>query len=132
MPTQAYVLLGAPLSLVCGRGLDSNPQPTITWTAPDGTTIENDARFHLENGPEVVRLNLTRTILNDSGIFICELVVSSERHVVNSEGDLILGGQAVIGTSLRHQFLLTLIGESADHRKNTYSQALFPASMEGS
>ena len=67
-----------------------------------------------------MRLNFTRTILNDSGIFICELVVSSERHVVNGEGGLTLGGQAVIGTPLRHQFMLTLIGESANHCNNTY------------
>ena len=73
----------------------------------------DNARYDFESGPDVVRLNFTRTILNDSGAWICELVVRSERHVVTSEGELILGGQAVIGTPLRHQFMLTVIGESA-------------------
>ena len=73
----------------------------------------DNARYDLNNGPDVVRLNFTRTILNDSRVWICELVVRSERHVVTSEGELMLGGQAVIGTPLRHQFMLTVIGESA-------------------
>ena len=58
-----------------------------------------------------MRLNFTQTILNDSGIWTCEIVVRSDRHVINKEGRLILGGQVVIGTPLRHQFLLTVIGE---------------------
>ena len=99
-------------SLICGRGLDSNPQATITWTAPDGTTIVNNARYDLENRPETVRLNFTQTILSDSGVWICEIVVRSDRHVVSNQGELILGGEAVIGTPLRHQFMLTVIGES--------------------
>ena len=58
-PTQVYVLLGSSLSLVCGRGLVSNPQAIIVWTAPDGTTIMDNARYNLEDGQDVVRLNLT-------------------------------------------------------------------------
>ena len=69
-PTQRYVLLGDPLSLVCGRGLDSNPQATVIWTAPDGTSILDNARYDLENGPGIVRLNFTRTILSDDGVWI--------------------------------------------------------------
>ena len=37
----------------------------------------------------------------------------SERHVVSSEGELIRGELAVIGTPLRHQFMITVIGESS-------------------
>ena len=54
-PTQRYILLGDRLSLVCGSVLDSNPQATITWIAPDETTIVDNARHGLENGPEIVR-----------------------------------------------------------------------------
>ena len=72
----------------------------------------DNARYDLENGPDIiVRLNLSRTVLSDSGLWICELVVRSERHVVTREGELVLGGLAVIGTPLRHQFRLTVIGE---------------------
>ena len=67
-----YVLLGDPLSLVCGRDQDSNPQATITWTAPDGTTVVNNARYYLaENGPEFARLNLVCTDRNDKGVWTC-------------------------------------------------------------
>ena len=82
-PTQHYTLLGDHSSLVCGRGLDSNPQATIIWTSPDGMIVDN-ARYNLENGSDIVRLNFSRTTLNDSGVWICELVVRSERHVVTN------------------------------------------------
>ena len=108
-PTQHYTLSGDHSSLVCGRGLDSNPQATITWTSPDGMIVDN-ARYDLENGSDIVRLNFSQTTLNDSGVWTCELVVRSERHVVTNGGALIPGGQAVIGTPLRHQFMLTVIG----------------------
>ena len=58
-PTQHYVLLNGTLSFVCGIGLDSNPRATITWTAPDGTTVADNARYVLENGPDIVRVNFT-------------------------------------------------------------------------
>ena len=52
-PTHQYILLGDSLSLVYGTGLDSNPQATITWTAPDGTTIMDNARYELDNGHDI-------------------------------------------------------------------------------
>ena len=108
MPTQAYVLLGNPLSLVCGRGLESNPAASITWLDTNNMAIIDNARYDLENGPEVVRLNFTRTILSDTGIWTCEVVVRSEKHVVNSEGNLILGAVGVIGTRIQHEFMVTV------------------------
>ena len=113
MPTQRYAILGGHSSLICGRGLDSNPQATIIWRAPDGTTVMDSARYDLENGPHVVRLNLSQTILSDSGVWICEVVVRSERHVVTSQGELVLIELAVVGAPLRHHFMLTVIGECA-------------------
>ena len=111
-PTQHYALLGHHSSLVCGRGLESNPQANITWTAPDGTTVVDNARYDLDDGPDIVRLNFSRTILNDSSVWTCELVVKSERHVITSGGVLRPGGLAVIGIPLRHQLILTVICES--------------------
>ena len=111
MPTQRYVLLGNHLSLVCGRGLDSNPEASITWTAPDGTTIMDNDRYDLESGRDIVRLNFTRTIPGDTGIWTCDVIVRSRRHIV-SDGRLVLGEKAVIGIPIRHQFMVTVIGES--------------------
>ena len=109
-PIQRYVLLDNSLSLVCGRGLDSNPNATVTWTAPDNTEIMENARYRLENGPEVVRLNFTRTIMSDNGIWQCEVTVKSGRNALGNDGNLILVAPEVIGT-LTQEFLLTVIGE---------------------
>ena len=111
MPTQAYVLLGSPLSLVCGRGLDSNPEATITWLDTNNLPIMDNARYDLENGTDIVRLNFTRTIPSDNGMWTCDVIVRSERYVVNNDGDLTPGAVAVIGTPIQHVFMVTVIGE---------------------
>ena len=85
--TQRFVLLNGNLSLVCGTGLISNPQATVTWTAPDGTTVMKNARFSIENGPEVVRLNFTRVLMSDMGVWRCNVTVESQRHI-HSGGSL--------------------------------------------
>ena len=108
-PTQRYVLLGDSLSLVCGTGLDSNPQAIITWTAPDGTTVVNNARYSLENGPDFVRLLFTRTILSDAGVWVCDVRVESERYVV-SNGSLVREDSAIIGMPIQLNVELTVIG----------------------
>ena len=74
---------------MCGTGLDSNPPANITWTAPDGITIVDNARYGIENGPEIVRLNVTQTILSDNGVWTCNIKVESEQYVLN-DGELIL------------------------------------------
>ena len=109
-PTQRYVLLGDSLSLLCGTGLDSNPAATITWTAPDMTTITDNARYDLENGPEIVRLNLLAVERSDAGMWRCDVTVRSEQHVVNND-ELVLEEEEVIGTPLTHSVQLMIIGE---------------------
>ena len=108
-PSQRYVLFGDSLSLLCGTGLDSNPPATITWTAPDGTTIMDNARYNLENGPEVVRLNFTHTIANDTGMWVCEAQTVSDKYIV-SNGQLVRQDGVVIGTATVN-IQLTVIGE---------------------
>ena len=110
-PTQCYVLLGDSLSLVCGTGLDSNPQASITWTAPDGTTVVMDnARRSLDNGPEFVRLNFTHTILSDAGVWMCDVRVESERYL-DSNGSLIREDSGIIGMPIHLNIELTIIGK---------------------
>ena len=109
-PTEQYVLLGEPLSLVCGTGLDSNPQASVTWIAPGETTaiVDND-RYDLENGPEIVRLNFTNTIMGDNRLWKCVVTVTSGRYIVSS-GNLVSQDQANIG-SVTRDIQLTVIGE---------------------
>ena len=109
-PTKRYVLLGDPLSLVCGTGLDSNPQATITWTVSNVTTITvNIGRYTLENGPEIVRLNFSTTMMSDNGIWRCNIMATSDRYVAIG-GQLLLQTDALIG-SISQDIQLTVIGE---------------------
>jgi hypothetical protein len=107
-PTHHYVPLGDSASLVCGTGLDSNPQATITWTAPDGTTIVDNARYDLDNGPEVIQLNITNTVLSDAGIWRCDVLVTSEAHKLT--GGRLTPQNTVIG-SINATIQLIIIGE---------------------
>ena len=115
-PLRRYALLETPLSLVCGTGLDSRPQATVTWTAPDGTEIMDNDRYDLENGPDVVRLNFTRTILSDVGIWRCDIRVFSDQDIV-SNGSLVRQDRNVIGTPLIRSIQLTIIGKHINTSK---------------
>ena len=98
-PLRRYILLNNSLSLVCGTDLDSNPQAEISWMAPDGTTIMDNARYDLENGPRFVRLNFTHTIPSDSGIWKCQILVASEQYIV-SGGQLVQQDRSPIGQTM--------------------------------
>ena len=108
-PRQRYVLLNDSLSLICGTGLDSNPQASVTWMAPDGTTVMENARYNLDNGPDIVRLNFTLTILSDNGIWKCRVLTESEQYIV-SGGQLVRQDSDAIG-ELTVDIQLTIIGK---------------------
>ena len=115
-PTQRHTLLGdTSLSLVCGTGLDSNPQATITWTAPDGTTIMDNAQYRLDNRPSIVRLNFTQVFSSDIGVWACHVIVRSEKNVV-SNGMLVLEEESVIGSPIHHSIQLIAVGKRINER----------------
>ncbi len=70
-PAKQFALLNDPVSLICGYNLDSNPPVNITWTDPQGNVVQNSDRYILDNGPEIVRLNITNTSNNDNGTWKC-------------------------------------------------------------
>ena len=108
-PAWYYVLLGDSLSLVCGTGLDSNPPATVTWTAPNNSTIIMDnARYVVENGPGIVRLNISHTSLADAGMWTCDICVLSDNYIVNN-GSLVLQDSTLIGTPVVNVIHLTVI-----------------------
>ena len=108
-PTQYYVLLGNSLSLVCGTDLDSNPSATVTWTAPnDSIIMMSNARYDVENGPDILRLNISRTSLADAGMWTCDVRVLSENYIVNN-GRLVLQNTTLIGTPAVNFIHLTVI-----------------------
>ena len=82
----------------------------VTWTAPDQTMIMDNARYDLEDGPGIVRLNFTHTILSDNGVWRCEVEVMSERYVP-SGGRLVRLDPEIIGEVVTLDIQLTVIGE---------------------
>ena len=110
-PLQHYAFrLESPLSLVCGAGLDSNPQATITWTAPDTTAITMDfGRYTLDNGPDIVRLSFSHAILNDTGAWRCDIHVTSVQNIFNNRS-LVPQNPSEIGTPIVHNIQSTIIG----------------------
>lgn len=105
------MLLGDLLSLVCGTGLDSNPQANITWKAPDESVVADSPRHSLENRPEIVRLNFTRTILSDAGMWRCDVRTESDQYIVNDAGSLIQMDPTMIGSPIQHDIELIIIGK---------------------
>ena len=122
-PLRRYVLLNDSLSLVCGTGLDSNPQASVTWMAPDGTTIMDNARYDLENGPLFVRLNFTHTIPSDSGIWKCRILVESEQDVV-IDGQLVRQDLSPIGQTMI-DIELVVIGKFHARNMDTRCYSVF-------
>ena len=116
-PLRRYVLMNDSLSLVCGTGLDSNPQASVTWMAPDGMTIMDNARYDLENGPQFVRLNFTHTIASDNGIWKCRILVESEQDVV-IDGQLVRRDPSPIGQTMV-DIELVVIGKFHAHNMDT-------------
>ena len=70
----------------------------------------DDARYDLENGPDIVRLTLTSTILSDTGTWRCDIRAVSSQDVV-SNGSLVRQDPSVIGTPIVRGIQLIVIGK---------------------
>ena len=69
----------------------------------------NNARYSIDDGPEFVRLNFTHTILNDAGVWMCDVRVVSERYKIN-DGNLIQEDSVIIGIPIQRNIQLSIIG----------------------
>lgn len=107
-----YVLSGDPVSLVCGYNLHSNPSATITWTNPQGKSVTSGDTYTLDNGPEVVQLNITNTSRSDCGKWACTVKVEDTcvHRVVEGK----LKQECSIITPIGHKYFdteLVVVGE---------------------
>ena len=106
---QHYVLVGDPVSLVCGTSLVSNPAATISWSDIQGMEIQNAGRYTFNNGPDTVHLNFSFTRANDTGVWICEIVVIDNDVMTASEGRLVPRDNKEIGEEM-YSIMLTVVG----------------------
>lgn len=85
---ESYVLLHQPVTLVCGRKLDSNPVAEVTWMNPQGEIVLTDGKYTAYNGPEVVHLNITSAVPADHGTWRCSVNVVSKYSTFDSEENI--------------------------------------------
>ena len=69
----------------------------------------DSARFNLENGPDIVKLNLSHTLLSDTGMWRCDIRTESEQDIMNN-GKLVPTNITVIGERIQHDIELIIIG----------------------
>ena len=93
--------------------------------APDGTTVMENARYNLDYGPDIVRLNFTRTILSDNGIWNCQVLTESEQYIV-SGGRLVRQDSDAIG-ELTVDIQLTIIGKDLNCPLTSFVSGKHPA-----
>ena len=90
-------LENCPVSLVCGYNLVSHPPAIISWSDPQGITVERSSFYTLENEPREVRLNISNATKENNGTWKCSVTV---RYYSN----------ALINT-IEFNVSLTVIGE---------------------
>ena len=61
------------MSLICGYNLKSNPSTNVTWSNPRGESVHNSGRYMIDDGPEVVQLNIRSVTKSDGGTWRCSL-----------------------------------------------------------
>ena len=73
--TELIAPLGDNVSLNCGSQLSSNPRATIRWYQPNGAEVKENSTYTLDNGPDIVRLNVSDVSENNSGFWNCTVSV---------------------------------------------------------
>ena len=76
--TEQIVIAGDSTLLLCGTGLHSNPQASVKWHKPDGTTIKphnHIVDYFVHDGPEYVNVNISSVSESDEGLWSCEISV---------------------------------------------------------
>ena len=80
--TEYTVLLGDNISLTCGFNLMSQREIKFIWFSPTGTLIKRSEPkgYSVEDGPDVVRLNVTNATMRDDGLWNCTAPASAIRQ----------------------------------------------------
>ncbi len=71
------------MSIICGYNLKSHPSATISWTDPRGKEVTNSERYTLDDGPNVIQLNISNVTESDNGMWKCLLNKDQEEKTIN-------------------------------------------------
>lgn len=74
-PSRQHATFGDPVSLICGYNLKSNPPSSVTWSNPRGERVLNSEKYSMDDGPEVVQLNISNVTESDGGTWKCSLQI---------------------------------------------------------
>ena len=66
--TQRAVIEGGIITLVCGRGVNGNPPPTISWIDNNGTTVSNGTSI---SGATTLSLTVSGVTRYQAGNWTC-------------------------------------------------------------
>ena len=110
--TEQIAVLGSSVNLNSGAHLRSNPSASVHWYNPNGKQIEesDDIVYNLDDGPDIVQLNISHVSERDSGLWNCTIVVS-DSNVYSVDGRGILGvenGIVEIGSVSKSIWLIVL------------------------
>ena len=104
--------MGSDASLVCGKNLRSNPQASITWQRPNGELVDDmDHGIHMDNGPDIVRINISHVSYNHSGTWNCTVSVSDLDVYRTAEDGLVRDSSNVLIGSKKLDILLIVLCE---------------------
>ena len=98
-PKDHYVLSGDSVSLICGYNLNSYPPAVISWTSPHGDAVRSrsGSKYSMDNGPGVVRLNISDVTESLGGEWTCQVEVFDSDVLKVEEGRLIRDINTTIG-----------------------------------
>ena len=72
-------------TIICARGLESNPPAIITWTNPEGDIVKNGTRYsyqYLIKGPADVTLTIFSVNEKDNGTWGCNISVKDGENEI--------------------------------------------------
>lgn len=82
-PSRQYATVGDHVSLICGYNLKSNPFTNVTWSNPSEERVLNSGRYTMDDGPEVVQLNISDVTKSDSGTWRCSMQMLEEEKIID-------------------------------------------------
>ena len=100
-------------TIVCARGLESNPPATIGWINPDGDIIENGNGYSYQSplsGSKDVTLTITSVSEKDNGTWTCTIAVKDGENEIGRKVIPIELNVDGIGHTIVSRWMFVIVG----------------------